>query len=140
MAKEFFKNTAEAFKVLVNETKEAGKRFVESEPVQNVASDIKQKVQEFEVSDLGAKIQDTIEKVGDDISHQVRKLYKVCPVCGRKMAASDNYCATCGNPLPKEIVVWEEAEAAEPVATAEETAEESETVDAPVAEETKEEV
>jgi len=140
MAKEFFKNTGEAFKVLFNETKEAGKRFAQSEAAQKVAAEVKEQVQEFKASELGTKLHDTVEKVGDEISHQVKKLYKVCPVCGRKMAASDNYCATCGNPLPTEPVVWEEAETVEPVVTAEETVEDSDFVDAPAAEEVAEEV
>ena len=135
MAKEFFKNTGEAFKVLFNETKEAGKRFVQSEAAQKVAAEVKEQVQEFKTSDFGVKVQSTMEKVGDEISHQVKKLYKVCPACGRKMAASDNYCATCGEKLPKEIVVWEEAETVEPVVTPEETAEEADFVDVPAQEE-----
>ncbi len=133
MAKEFFKNAGDAFKVLFNETVEAGKRFVESEPVQNVAAEVKQKVQEFETSDLGTKLHDTVEKVGDELAHQVKKLYKACPTCGRKMAAGDNYCASCGTPLPTEPTIWDEPETVEPVVTVEETAEDSDFVDAPVA-------
>ena len=135
MAKEFFKNTGEAFKVLFNETKEAGKRFAQSEAAQKVAAEVKEQVQEFKASELGVKVQSAVDKVGDEISHQVKKLYKVCPACGRKMAASDNYCATCGEKLPKEIVVWEEAETVEPVVTPEETAEEADFVDVPAQEE-----
>ena len=135
MAKEFFKNTGEAFKVLFNETKEAGKRFAQSEAAQKVAAEVKEQVQEFKASELGVKVQNAVDKVGDEISHQVKKLYKVCPACGRKMAASDNFCATCGEKLPKEIVVWEEAETVEPVVTPEETADEADFVDVPAQEE-----
>lgn len=136
MAKEFFKNTADAFKVLFNETVEAGKRFAGSEPVQKVAAEVKEQVQEFKASEFGTKLHDTVEKVGDEISHQVKKLYKVCPACGRKMAASDNYCATCGEKLPTEPVVWDEPVAVETVEAAEApAAEEAGFVEAPAAEE-----
>lgn len=110
MAKEFFKNAGEAFKALFTETVEAGKRFAQSEAVQKVAADVKEKVQEFEASEFGAKVAGTMEKMGDELAHQVKKLYKVCPACGRKMAASDKYCGTCGAKLPEEPVVWDEAE------------------------------
>ena len=84
MAKEFFKNTADAFKVLFQETREAGKRFAQSEPAQKVAAEVKETIQELESSPIGTRIQGAVEKVGDEISHQVKKLYKVCPTCGRK--------------------------------------------------------
>ena len=137
MAKEFFKNAGDAFKVLFNETKEAGKRFAESEPVQRVATEVKEQVQEFKTSEFGTKLHDTVEKVGDELAHQVKKLYKVCPTCGRKMAAGDNYCATCGEKLPTEPVVWDEPETVEVVETVTEepAAEDADFVDAPVAEE-----
>ena len=137
MAKEFFKNAADAVKVLFNETKEAGKRFVQSEPVQKVAAEVKENVQEFKASELGAKVQGAVDKVGDELSHQVKKLYKVCPVCGRKMGAKDNYCASCGNPLPAEPVVWDAPETQEPAAEVpvEEAAQDADFVDVPTAEE-----
>lgn len=134
MAKEFFKNTADAFKVLFQETREAGKRFAQSEPAQKVAAEVKETIQELESSPIGTRIQGAVEKVGDEISHQVKKLYKVCPTCGRKMASGDNYCASCGNPLPKEPTIWDEAETAEPAA-AEESVQESDFADTPAAEE-----
>lgn len=140
MAKEFFKNTGDAFKVLFQETKEAGKRFVQSEEVQKVTSEVKEKVQEFRASDLGAKVQGAVDKVGDELSHQVKKLYKVCPVCGRKMGPKDNYCASCGNPLPAEPVVWdaEEEVAVEEEVSVEETVQDADFVDVPEAKEESE--
>ena len=135
MAKEFFKNAGDAFKFLFNETVEAGKRFAESEPVQKVAAEVKEQVQEFKTSEFGTKLHDTVEKVGDELAHQVKKLYKVCPTCGRKMASGDNYCASCGTPLPTEPTIWDEPETVEPVevVTEEPAAEDADFVEAPVA-------
>lgn len=123
MATEFFKNTGEAFKVLFNETVAAGKRFAQSEAVQKVTADVKEKVQAFEASEFGAKVTSTVEKVGDELAHQVKKLIKVCPQCGRKMAASDAYCASCGTKLPEKPVVWDAEEASEDLVVAEEATE-----------------
>ena len=110
MAKEFFRNTGDAFKVLLQEAREAGKRFAQSDAAQKVAADVKEKMQELESSSLGTKIQDTMGKMGDEISQQMKKLYKVCPTCGRKMASSDKYCASCGSPLLVEPMIWDEPE------------------------------
>ena len=119
MAKEFFKNTGDAFKVLFQEAREAGKRFAQSDAAQKVAADVKGKMQELENSPLGAKSQDTVEKMGDEISQQMKKLYKVCPTCGRKMPSTDKYCASCGSPLLVEPIVWDKPEnsVAEEIAT-----------------------
>lgn len=135
MATEFLKNTSDAFKVLFHETKEAGKRFVQSEPAQKVAAEVKEKVQELESSAIGIRIQDAMEKVGDEFTHHVKKLYKICPTCGRKMAATDNYCASCGNPLPTEPTIWDEPETMEPVEVEVENTPDTDFADVPETEE-----